>query len=92
MGSTKFVVIPVTSTDESIRKVASTACVSGLWCKLLIWDDKAKAGTSLPMTDAQVESMRASYVHNPFNGHERLIINDQDFPMGECSHLESNKP
>lgn len=42
------------------------------WCKLLIWSDKGKVATRLPMTDAQLNGQVAEYSRNAASGLDRF--------------------
>jgi len=85
-SGTKFLVIPFGSSDEHIIGVASSSC-SRRWCKLLMWDTNLSAGRRFPLTQKQVNSQIASYIHNPNTKYEELIIRGKKTSMGSCSNL-----
>ena len=85
-GATKFLVVSPTASIEDIRGVASTACGSSRFCRLLIWDSKVYAETRFPLSEIAAEKQIATYIHNPSNKFEKLIIRGEEVPMGECSN------
>ena len=80
----KFIVSSDTS-KEALIAVASTSC-SSRWCKLLIWDNAGDAGTRFPLTDREVATQVADYIHNPATNYERLLIRGKSVPMGAWSN------
>ena len=85
-GATKFLVVSPTASIKEIRNVASTACGSSRFCRLLIWDSKVYAETRFPLSEIAAEKQIATYIHNPSNKFEKLIIRGEEVPMGECSN------
>ena len=85
-GATKFLVVSPTASIQDIRGVASTACGSSRFCRLLIWDSKVYAETRFPLSEIAAEKQIATYIHNPSNKFEKLIIRGEEVPMGECSN------
>ena len=85
-SGTKFLEIPFGSTDKDIIAFASSSC-SRRWCKLLMWDSNLSAGSRFPLTQKQVNSQLASYIHNPNTKYEELIIRGKKTSMGSCSNL-----
>ena len=85
-GATKFLVVSRSASIEDIRGVASTACGSSRFCRLLIWDSKVYAETRFPLSEIAAEKQIATYIHNPSNKFEKLIIRGEEVPMGECSN------
>ena len=86
-GATKFLVVSPTASIEDIRGVASTACGSSRFCRLLIWDNRLDAETRFPLSERSASKQIATYIHNPGRS-ESLIIRGVKFPMGECSNRE----
>ena len=85
-GATKFLVVKRGASNEEIRNVASTACGSSRFCRLLIWDSKLYAETSFPLSSYSASKQIATYVHNPSTNYESLIIRGEEVYMGECSN------
>ena len=85
-GATKFLVVKPTASIQDIRGVASTACGSSRFCRLLIWDSKVYAETRFPLSEIAAEKQIATYIYNPNNKSEKLIVRGELFPMGECSN------
>ena len=75
-GATKFLVVSPTASIEDIRGVASTACGSSRFCRLLIWDSKVDAETRFPLSEIAAEKQIATYIYNPNNKSEKLIVYD----------------
>ena len=84
-GATKFLVVKPGASNEEIRNVASQACGSSRWCRLLIWDSSRYVETRFPLSEWSASNLIANYVHNPGRS-ERLIIRGEEVPMGECSN------
>ena len=85
-GATKFLVVSPTASIQDIRGVASTACGSSRFCRLLIWDNKIYAETRFPLSEISAEKQIATYIYNPNNKSEKLIVRGALVPMGECSN------
>jgi len=85
-GATKFLVVSPTASLKDIRAVASTACGSSRFCRLLIWDSKVYAETRFPLSEIAAEKLIATYIYNPNNKSEKLIVRGELVPMGECSN------
>ena len=85
-GATKFLVVNRGATNEEIKGVASTACGSSRFCRLLIWDSKLYAETRFPLSEIAAEKQIATYIFNPNNKSEKLIVKGEEVPMGECSN------
>ena len=85
-GATKFLVVKPTASIQDIRGVASTACGSSRFCRLLIWDSKVYAETRFPLSEIAAEKQIATYISNPNNKSEKLIVRGELVPMGECSN------
>jgi hypothetical protein len=72
-----FVVIDKTiaSDRKALKGVADAVCKDHQsFCMVLFWDAQAKAATSVPMTDAEVDAQVASYSLNKSTGHEELLV------------------
>ena len=85
-GATKFLVVSPTASIEDIRGVASTACGSSRFCRLLIWDSIVDAETRFPLSERAASKQIATYIYNPNNKSEKLIVRGELVPMGECSN------
>ena len=85
-GTTKFLVVSPTASIKEIRNVASTACGSSRFRRLLIWDSKVYAETRFPLSEIAAEKQIATYIYNPNNKSEKLIVRGALVPMGECSN------
>ena len=85
-GATKFLVVNRGATNEEIKGVASTACGSSRFCRLLIWDSKLYAETRFPLSEIAAEKQIATYIHNPSKNFEKLIVRGEEISMGECSN------
>ena len=86
-GVTKFLLVNTGASNEEIRNVASKACGSSRFCRLLIWDSRVDAETRFPLSERAASKQIATYIHNPGRS-ESLIIRGVKFPMGECSNRE----
>ena len=84
-GVTKFLLVNTGASNEEIRNVASKACGSSRFCRLLIWDSRVDAETRFPLSERAASKQIATYIHNPGRS-ESLIIRGVKFPMGECSN------
>ena len=80
-GMVQFIATEPDLTNDQIKLVVKKHCPGTEWCKLHIWDNTTAAGRSLPMTDAQVESMVADYVRNPNTSYERLLVNGTEVDL-----------
>ena len=85
-GAAKFLVVSPTASIQDIRGVASKACGSSRFCRLLIWDSKVYAETRFPLSEIAAEKQIATYIYNPNNKSEKLIVRGELVPMGECSN------
>ena len=85
-GATKFLVVSPTASIQDIRGAASTACGSSRFCRLLIWDSKVYAETRFPLSEIAAEKQIATYIYNPNNKSEKLIVRGEEVPMGKCSN------
>ena len=85
-GATKFLVVSPTASIKEIRNVASTACGSSRFCRLLIWDSRVDAETRFPLSERAASKQIATYIYNPNNKSEKLIVRGELVPMGECSN------
>ena len=76
------VVEPQYSTDiQALLAISKQICSGEDICAVLFWEDESKAGTSLPMTDQQVNDQFAQYNINKNSGMDRLLICNQ----GNCN-------
>ena len=85
-GVTKFLLVNTGASNEEIRNVASKACGSSRFCRLLIWDSRVDAETRFPLSEIAAEKQIATYTYNPNNKSEKLIVRGELVPMGECSN------
>jgi len=77
-----FVVVSpeVGKNRSDLNRITDKLCKSRDFCVVLFWDDRSKAATSLPMTDAQVNSEVAIYNLNKNTGLDRLLLCGGDSP------------
>ncbi len=69
-----FVVSPRTDSALLAAKALS-ACGAASYCKIMMWTDRAAAPTSLPISDAQLETLAFSFLRNQSAGYEKALWN-----------------
>lgn len=75
-GIFRFVVVDksISSDRAALRSIAKNICSGDAICKVLFWDNKNQAATSLPMTDTQASAQVADYSFNENTGNDELLI------------------
>ena len=68
------------SDTTALRSIADELCEGHPICIVLFWDDRNKAATSLPMTDAQVNALVATYNRNENTNFTQLLV----CTLGDC--------
>ena len=89
VGATQFLVVSPTASIEDIKGIASLRCgmmASTRFCRLMIWDNKKYANTRFPLSEISAEKQIATYIYNPNNKSEKLIVRGEEIPMGKCSN------
>jgi hypothetical protein len=71
-----FVVIDkgLDSDRSALKNISDEICKGKTICSVLFWDDKSKAASSIPMTDAQVNEKIAQYNLNKNTSLDRLLV------------------
>ncbi len=73
-GRVQMIAVDKGLSADDLKTVASKACPSSGWCKVMIWDSPDLAATRLPMTSAQLETQVADYTRNPSSGMNALTV------------------
>jgi spore germination cell wall hydrolase CwlJ-like protein len=58
-----------------LAAAASSACGPNTYCKVMVWADRAAAPTTLPISDAQRDSVAFSYLRDPKSGTDKALWN-----------------
>jgi hypothetical protein len=58
---------------------ASAACGANSFCKVMVWTDRASTPSSLPVSDAQRDTMAFSYLRDPKSGTDKPLWNCAQF-------------
>jgi hypothetical protein len=79
-GKVHFVYVETTPSinKAAYREIANKVCKGERICIVMFWDDKSSMPSSIPMTDAQVNSKVAHYNLNKNTGLERVLICAED--------------
>ena len=88
-GATQFLVVSPTASIEDIKGIAKLRCgmmASSRFCRLMIWDNIKYANNRFPLSEISAEKQIATYIYNPFNKSEKLIVRGEEVPMGKCSN------
>ena len=59
---------------------------SSRFCRLMIWDNIKYANNRFPLSEIAAEKQIATYIYNPNNKSEKLIVRGALVSMGECSN------
>lgn len=59
---------------DTYRKAAADLCADKKWCKVLFWSDPEMIPKTLPMSEKQSKALRADWIHNKYNGHEKMLF------------------
>ena len=86
IGATQFLVVSPTASIEDIKGIAKLRCGSYRFCRLMIWDNIKYANTRFPLSEISAEKQIATYIYNPNNKSEKLIVRGEEVPMGKCSN------
>ncbi|WP_294040152.1 cell wall hydrolase [Sphingomonas sp.] len=76
---------------DSFPQVATKACGTRDYCKLMAWTDKAKTPKALPLGQGQIATMAFSYLRDKARGYEKALWNCAEFKRatkGECMKLQ----
>jgi hypothetical protein len=77
----------VAATDESLRRVAHTACLRDRVCAVRFWLSEAHAARALPMTDDQAQHEVASYAINRNTGQDDFTCRPSAARVPPCTSV-----